>query len=107
MIVVAGGPVSHSSAPRPQGQIIRQLRFGADLSVLTDMHNTTVTREWNFTLGEISTHAGDNVGLSLTPTYELLESMDLEPLWVRGLGTRKGALIGSVAVLSWGSCTDC
>jgi hypothetical protein len=61
-------------APRPQNHpLIRQLRWGAGLEILTDMDNTVVTREWNFTLGEISTHAGDNVGFGVSRVYELLD----------------------------------
>jgi hypothetical protein len=60
-------------APRPDAHpIIRQVRFGADMSVITDMENTTVTREWSL-FSEVSTHAGDNFGFGLTPTYELLD----------------------------------
>jgi hypothetical protein len=61
-------------SPRPQAHpLIRQVRFGADMLVLTDMSNTVMTREWNFTLGEVSTHAGDNVGLGLSRLHELLD----------------------------------
>jgi len=60
-------------APRPAGHpVIRQLRFGTDFSLLTDMDNTTVTREWSF-FSDLATHAGDNVGFGLTPTYERLD----------------------------------
>jgi hypothetical protein len=61
-------------APRPANHpVIRQLRFGGDLTIFTDLDNRVVTREWNLTLGRIDTHAGDNVQLSLLPTYERLE----------------------------------
>ena len=76
-------------APRPEGhRLIRQVRFGADMSLLTDMSNTVVTREWNFTLGEVSTHAGDNVGLVLTPVYELLDDdFEISPGVILPTGT--------------------
>jgi len=61
-------------APRPAGhRWVRQLRFGADLSIFTDMQNEVVTREWSLTLAQVDLHAGDNVGLSLMPTHERLE----------------------------------
>jgi hypothetical protein len=60
-------------APRPEAHpIIRQFRFGAAMSVFTDMDNTTQTREWDL-YSEVSTHAGDGGGFGLTPTYELLD----------------------------------
>jgi hypothetical protein len=65
---------SLSFAPRPANHpLIRQVRFGGDLSIFTDLDNRVVTREWNLTLGRIDTHAGDNVQLNLVPTYERLE----------------------------------
>jgi hypothetical protein len=61
-------------SPRPTAhRLIRQLNFGADLSIFTDMENQVVTREWNFGLLGINTHAGDNVNLNLTPIHERLE----------------------------------
>ncbi len=67
-------------APRPEAHpIIRQFRFGASLSVFTDMDNTTQTREWDL-YSEVSTHAGDGGGFGLTPSYELLErDFDISP----------------------------
>jgi hypothetical protein len=65
---------SVSFAPRPQNHpLIRQFRWGATWEVLTDMDNTVVTRELNLTLGEISTHAGDNFGFGVSRVYELLD----------------------------------
>jgi hypothetical protein len=65
---------SLSFAPRPVGHaLIRQLRFGAELSVFTDLDNALLTREVNLTLGRVDTHAGDNVALNVTPTHERLE----------------------------------
>jgi hypothetical protein len=37
------------------------------------MQNQVVTREWNFGLLGINTHAGDNVGFNLMPIHERLE----------------------------------
>jgi hypothetical protein len=76
-------------APRPQGHpLIRQLRWGTDLSIITDMSNTVLTREWSFTLGEVSSHAGDNVGLVVTPTYELLDDdFEISPGVILPTGT--------------------
>jgi hypothetical protein len=61
-------------SPRPANHpLIRQLRFGGDVAIYTDLDDVTVTREWNLTLGRVETHAGDNVALNLLPTYERLE----------------------------------
>ncbi|MSR19478.1 MAG: hydrolase [Gemmatimonadetes bacterium] len=103
-------------APRPQGHpLIRQFRFGAGLSVITDMANTTVTREWNL-FSEVSTHAGDNVGFGLTPTYELLDDdFQISPgvilptgtdyhftRWRVGAGTANRRVIAVNGSYSWG-----
>jgi hypothetical protein len=105
-------------APRPQGHpIVRQLRFGADLSILTDMDNTVVTREWSFTLAEVSTHAGDNFGFGSSPTYELLDE-DFEisdgvilpagedyhfTRWRAGGGTANRRIVAVNGQYGWGS----
>ena len=61
-------------APRPSGHpLIRQVSFGAGLSIFTDTENSVVTREWDVMLGRINTHAGDNGGLNLLPTHERLD----------------------------------
>lgn len=60
-------------SPRPANHaLIRQFRFGGDLSIFTDMENKTLTREWNFTLGRVGMHSGDNVSLNVLPTHERL-----------------------------------
>jgi hypothetical protein len=104
-------------APRPQGHpLIRQLRWGADLSILTDMGNTVVTREWNLTLLDVSTHAGDNVSFGMTPTYELLDE-DFEisdgvilptgtdyhfTRWRAGMGTASRRVVSGNVGYGWG-----
>jgi hypothetical protein len=104
-------------SPRPQGHpLIRQLRWGADLSIFTDLENTVVTRELNLTLGEISTHAGDNVGFGVSRVYELLED-DFEisddvilPLaedytfnrWRAGAGTANRRVVAINGEYGWG-----
>jgi hypothetical protein len=86
------------------------------LEILTDMDNTVVTREWNFTLGEISTHAGDNVGFGVSRVYELLDE-DFEiseavilPLdtdygftrWRAGAGTANRRVVAVNGQYGWG-----
>jgi hypothetical protein len=61
-------------APRPANHpLIRQVSFGADVSIFTDLANRAITREWALTLGQVNTHAGDNIGFMLMPTFERLE----------------------------------
>jgi len=65
---------SISFAPRPSGhRYIRQLRWGASLDIFTDMQSVVETREWLFTLADVSFHAGDNFGAALIPTHERLD----------------------------------
>ncbi|MEQ1856628.1 MAG: DUF5916 domain-containing protein [Longimicrobiales bacterium] len=78
-------------APRPEAHpIIRQFRFGASLSVFTDMDNTTQTREGDL-YSEVSTHAGDSGGFGVTPSYELLDDdFDISPGVTLPAGTDYG-----------------
>jgi hypothetical protein len=104
-------------APRPQGHpLIRQLRWGADFQIITDMGNTVETRELNLALGEISTHAGDNVGFGASPTYERLpEDFEISdgvilPVgsdyhftrWRAGFGTASRRIVSINGQYGWG-----
>ena len=60
--------------PRPEGHPwIRQLGFGGNVDLRTDMENQWLTRELDLTLLRIELHSQDNFELSLVPTYERLE----------------------------------
>jgi hypothetical protein len=61
-------------APRPDGHPwIRQLGFGVNADLRTDMQNDWLTREVDFTLLRMEMHSQDNFEISLVPTYERLE----------------------------------
>jgi hypothetical protein len=81
------------------------------------MENTVVTRELNLTLGEISTHAGDNIGFGMSPTFELLDE-DFEisegvvlpggseydfTRWRAGFGTASRRVVSVNGQYGWGS----
>jgi hypothetical protein len=96
--------------------LIRQLRWGADFQIVTDMGNTVESRELNLTLGEISTHAGDNVGFGASPTYERLpEDFEISdgvilPVgsdyhftrWRAGFGTASRRVVSINGQYGWG-----
>jgi hypothetical protein len=105
-------------SPRPANHpLIRQLRFGGDLAVFTDLDNVTQTREWNLTLGRVETHSGDNVAINLMPTYERLER-DFEIIddvvlpagseydftrWRASFGTANRRVLAVSSSYTWGS----
>lgn len=61
-------------SPRPRNhKWIRRLGFGANVDVYTDTRNQLVTREVDITATRVELHGGDNLELSVTPTYERLE----------------------------------
>lgn len=61
-------------APRPVNHpLIRQFEFRARMSYITDLDNDLLTREIELTPFSVSTHSGDNLSLSVSPTYELLD----------------------------------
>jgi len=103
-------------APRPTAHpIVRQVRFGAGLDLFTDMGNTTQTREWSLS-ADVSTHAGDQFGFGLNPTYELLDDdFDISPgvtlpagsdyhftRWRMGGGTANRRVIAVNGQYGWG-----
>ncbi len=62
-------------APRPdQHAIVRQLGFGVDADLRTDIRNVWLTREFDFTLFRMQMHSQDSFEISLVPTYERLEN---------------------------------
>ena len=59
--------------PRPDNHPwIRQFTFGANLSMTTDNGNVLQSREVEFTLFEVNTHANDSISFEIMPTYEFL-----------------------------------
>lgn len=61
-------------APRPsQHPWLRQMAFGFDVDLRTDMKNQFLTRRLDFTLLRLELHTQDNLEISLVPTYERLE----------------------------------
>jgi hypothetical protein len=61
-------------SPRPENHpLIRRFSFGGTVSIYTDLENRLLTREWDVTLLRIEGHSGDNVNLSIQPTYERLD----------------------------------
>ncbi len=60
--------------PRPRGhEWIRRLGFGGELDLYTDTKNRPVTRELDLTVARVEMHSGDNVEVSVVPSYERLE----------------------------------
>ena len=61
-------------APRPsQHPWLRQMAFGFDVDLRTDMKNQFLTRRLDLTLLRLEMHSQDNIEISLVPTYERLE----------------------------------
>lgn len=61
-------------SPRPRNHpYIRRFSFGADAEIYTDTSNRTETREFDVTATRVELHSGDNVELSVVPSYERLE----------------------------------
>ena len=61
--------------PRPDNHSwIRQFTFGANLRMTTDSGNLLQSREVEFTLFEVNTHANDSISFEIIPTYEFLFS---------------------------------
>jgi hypothetical protein len=52
---------------------IRSFEFSMEADVQTDMRNSLLTRELEFTVLQINSHAGGRVQLRVTPQYERLE----------------------------------
>lgn len=61
--------------PRPAGhRFIRRFGFGGEVDIYTDTRNRLVTRELDVTAMRVEFHSGDNVEVSVVPTYERLEA---------------------------------
>ncbi len=52
---------------------IRQLNFGTNAEIITDMDSELVTRTVNLTVLGLDFHSQDNLGLEVTPSWERLE----------------------------------
>ncbi len=62
-------------APRPDRHPwLRQMAFGLDADLRTDVENRFLTRRLDFTLLRMELHSQDNVEISVVPTYERLEN---------------------------------
>jgi len=65
--------------PRPQGHaLIRQLQFGVDGNVYTDMASEVVTATADVTVIGVNFHSQESARLSVSPSHERLER-DFEP----------------------------
>ncbi len=61
--------------PRPRAhKYIRRLGFGGDMDLYTDTRNRMVSRDFDMTATRVELHSGDNVEVSVVPTYERLEN---------------------------------
>ena len=60
-------------SPRPNTALIRQLQFGIDADVFTDMANRVVTRSFFITPLSVSFQSQESLGLSLSSSHERLE----------------------------------
>lgn len=59
--------------PRPRGhRYIRRFGFGGDADIYTDTRNRLETQEFEFTATRVEFHSGDNVELTVVPSYERL-----------------------------------
>jgi hypothetical protein len=66
--------LSYTSRPR-QHRWIRTIQYGIDTDFTTDTGSLgLLNRDLNFTLINVSTHAGDSIQVNVLPTYEKLES---------------------------------
>lgn len=62
-------------APRPDRHPwLRQMAFGIDVDLRTDMGNRSLTRRLDFTLLRMQLHSQENFEISFVPTYERLET---------------------------------
>lgn len=62
-------------APRPDRHPwLRQMAFGLDADLRTDVENRFLTRRLDFTLLRMELHSQDNFEISVVPTYERLEN---------------------------------
>ena len=62
-------------APRPDRHPwLRQMAFGLDADLRTDVENRFLTRRLDFTLLQMELHSQDNFEISVVPTYERLEN---------------------------------
>ncbi len=61
-------------SPRPNNHAwIRSFKFGANIDYTTDLNNVLLTRQFELTLFEFNTHAGDMFQVNVSPTHERLE----------------------------------
>ena len=76
-------------APRPrQHRWIRQLTFGVDADVRTDISNRLLTRKLNIMLLDVNLHSQERFSLEVIPTYERLErTFEISPGIVLPAGT--------------------
>jgi hypothetical protein len=76
-------------APRPrQHRWIRQLTFGVDADVRTDVSNRLLTRKLNVMLLDVNLHSQERFRLEVIPTYERLErTFEISPGIVLPAGT--------------------
>jgi len=76
-------------APRPrQHQWIRQVTFGVDADVRTDVSNRLLTRKLNVVLLDVNLHSQEQFRLEVIPTYERLErTFEISPGVVLPAGT--------------------
>lgn len=61
-----------SPRPKTRHPFIRRFRFGLDPTLFTDLDNRKQTMEWNLQPFRLELHSGDNVEVTVTPTYERL-----------------------------------
>jgi hypothetical protein len=60
--------------PRPSGHpYIRRFNFGVDVDIYTDTGNQLETQEFDFTATRVEFHSGDNIEVSVVPSYERLD----------------------------------
>jgi hypothetical protein len=62
-----------SFGPRPNSSLVRQLQFGVDADVFTDMGNRVVTRQFYITPLGVSFQSQESIQLSVISTHERLE----------------------------------
>ncbi|MEO7133000.1 MAG: DUF5916 domain-containing protein [Vicinamibacterales bacterium] len=67
--------------PRPRAhRYIRRFGFGGDFDIYTNTANQLQTQEFDFTATRVELHSGDNVEMSVVPSYERLdERFEISP----------------------------
>jgi len=69
-----------SPRPKTRHPFIRRFRFGLDPALFTDLDNRKQTMEWNVVPFRLELHSGDNIEVSVNPTYErLVDPFQLAP----------------------------